>query len=164
MEKLSKDDNYYTPLYIIKYFGGDFNYDPATTADLAKEFNIRNYDTIETDGLKRDWTRFDKIWCNPPFSKKKEFLAKAVSTMIEKPSIYIYMLLPIEFLTTRAFHDIVDDTPYVLHLPRGRINFTSGKGKKTSSPAFGSVILEFCYLDVSSIETLDLDEVRKGGE
>lgn len=85
-----KDDEYYTPLKVINYFG-KFDYDPATTIEKAKEFNITNFDTIETDGLKKNWSLYKNIWINPPFTKKKEFLEKAINEYkINKSNIYTF--------------------------------------------------------------------------
>ena len=56
----------YTPKYIVDMFG-TFDYDPATTKDQAKALGIPNYSTIDTDGLKQDWTQFKRIWITPPF-------------------------------------------------------------------------------------------------
>lgn len=72
----SKDNEYYTPKQIMEMFGS-FEYDPATTKEKAEEFGVKAYDTIETDGLKSDWTLYNSIWCNPPFTIKHEFLKKA---------------------------------------------------------------------------------------
>ena len=72
----SDDTEYYTPKQIIDMFG-KFEYDPATTKKKAEEFGVEAYDTIETDGLKSDWTLYNSIWCNPPFTIKHEFLKKA---------------------------------------------------------------------------------------
>lgn len=72
----SSNDEYFTPKALVDKFG-KFDYDPATTKEKAEEMDIDDYDTIETDGLKRDWTKFNKIWINPPFTMKNEFLEKA---------------------------------------------------------------------------------------
>lgn len=138
--QFSKKDEWYTPKEVVDHFG-PFDYDPATTDAKAKEFGIPNYDTIKTDGLKRDWTKFRKIWVNPPFTRKFEFLKKAVETMENSHiATEIYFLIPIEALTTKAFHDIVGGGTYEIYLPNGRIKFDDGTGGK-SSPAFGSVVL-----------------------
>lgn len=78
----TKDNEYYTPKEFVKQFG-NFDYDPATTKEKAAEFNIINYDTIETDGLQSNWGKYKRIWINPPFTIKHKFLEKAVET-IEK--------------------------------------------------------------------------------
>lgn len=101
----SKDNEYYTPSKFVSYFG-KFDYDPATTPEKAKEFGIENYDTIESDGLKSDWTKYRRIWINPPFTNKQEFLKKAVETF-EKTRADIYVLFPVEFVTTKKFHEIL---------------------------------------------------------
>ena len=85
----AKDNEYYTPKKVVDYFG-KFDYDPATTEEKAKEFGVENYDTIETNGLKQDWSKYRRIWINPPFTLKHEFVKKAYDTYREHPYIYIY--------------------------------------------------------------------------
>ena len=53
----------------------------------------------------------------------------------------INLLIPIEFLTTKRFHNIIKNHGYIVFIPNGRIKFESGLGKKSSSPAFGSIVL-----------------------
>lgn len=151
-EKIQKDDNYYTPKYVVDFFFPDgFDYDPATCKKKADEFGISNYDTIETDGLTTDWTQYDRIWLNPPFSNKYGFLLKAVETYnIAHNTIYI--LFPVEFLTTVKFHSL--NCKCKLFIPNGRINFESGLGKKGKCPTFGSVIIKLD--ETNSIEYIDL--------
>jgi len=136
--KFTKDNEYYTPKEFVWRFG-KFDYDPATTKEKAEEFGIEHYDTIETDGLKQDWTPYKRIWINPPFTIKHLFLAKAWETY-KKAKNDIYILLPIEFLTTARFHNSVGGGK--IFIPNGRINSESGLGKKGKSPAFGSIVLK----------------------
>lgn len=51
----SNDDEYYTPKSLVSRFGV-FDYDPATTAEKAAEFGVKEFDTIKTNGLLKDWT------------------------------------------------------------------------------------------------------------
>jgi len=104
---VSKDNEYYTPKEIVARFG-QFDYDPATTPEKATEFGIENYDTIKTNGLTKDWTKFRRIWCNPPFTLKHEFLAKACETY-RKTHADIYFLFPVEFTTTKRFHEALGE-------------------------------------------------------
>ena len=106
---------------------------------IAEEFGVVNYDTIETNGLLKDWTKYDRIWINPPFTKKHEFLKKAWKTYKEIEN-EIFILFPIEFVTTKRFHESVGGGK--LFIPNGRINFESGLGKKGKSPAFGSIVMK----------------------
>jgi phage N-6-adenine-methyltransferase len=136
--QFTKDNEYYSPKSFVDRFGR-FDYDPATTKEKVDEFGIINYDTIETDGLKQDWTRYKRIWINPPFTRKHEFITKAVETY-KKVHNEIYILFPIEFVTTLRFHNAVEGGK--LFIPNGRINFESGLGKKGKSPAFGSIVMK----------------------
>lgn len=115
-----------------------------------KSFGVKHYDTIETDGLQQDWTKYNRIWLNPPFTKKYEFLVKAVETYKIAHNT-IYVLFPIEFLTTAKFHDL--GCKCRLFIPKGRINFESGLGKQGKSPAFGSIVIKLD--DENSVEYID---------
>lgn len=151
-----KDNEYYTPKYVVDFFYPDgFDYDPATCEGKAKEFGVPHYDTIETDGLIQDWTPYERIWINPPFSEKHKFLKKAVETYNIAHNT-IYVLFPVEFLTTARFHDL--NCKCKLFIPRGRVNFESGLGKQGKSPAFGSVIIKLA--DENSVEYIDLKAER----
>jgi hypothetical protein len=103
--QFTKDNEYYTPKEFVARFG-KFDYDPATTKEKAAEFGIGNYDTIETDGLSKDWTQYKRIWINPPFTRKHEFITKAWETY-QKVKNDIFILFPIEFITTARFHNSV---------------------------------------------------------
>lgn len=88
-----KDNEYYTPKKVVDFFG-TFDYDPATIKEKAEEFGVKYFDTIETDGLSKDWTKYKKIWINPPFTRKHEFLNKTYETYrMVKNDIYIYYFL-----------------------------------------------------------------------
>jgi hypothetical protein len=73
----------------------------------------------------------------------------------EKANNDIFILFPIEYMTTQSFHNIISGG--TLYLPNGRINFESGLGKKGKSPAFGSVIYKIggdpklVYIDIKNI-------------
>ena len=137
---ISNDNEYYTPKEFVASFG-HFDYDPATTKEKADEFEIENFDTIETDGLTSDWRKYKRIWINPPFTRKIEFLNKAIETFNEVHND-IFILLPVEFLTTKKFNDAMIHNGGILFLPNGRIKFESGLGKKASSPMFGTIVLK----------------------
>ena len=155
-EVFTKDNEYYTPKSVVDYFGV-FDYDPATTPEKASEFGIKEYDTVETDGLSSDWTKYKRIWINPPFTGKNDFVRKAYETYRESKND-IYILLPIEFLTTKRFHDASQGMGGKLYIPSGRINFQSGIGKQGKSPAFGSIVLK--VQDTWEVELISIDDIR----
>ena len=157
----SNDNEYYTPKSVVNYFG-KFDYDPATTIEKAKDLGIENFDTIETDGLKSDWTKYKRIWINPPFSIKTDFIKKAYDTYAKNPYIYIYILFPIEYLTTNNFMKATQGVGGKIFIPNGRINFQSGLGKKGKSPAFGSVVM--LVQDKWEIEFIDKNDLKENYE
>ena len=132
---------YYTPKSIVDMFG-KFDYDPATTAEQANRLGIPNHHTKDTDRLKSEWPKYGRIWINPPFNIKHLFWDKACETY-DKCRNEIYFLCPIEFLTTRRFHDSLDKRKLNVNvaLPNGRIKFISGYGMDKRSPEFGSVVV-----------------------
>lgn len=148
--QFTKDNEYYTPKEFVERFW-KFDYDPSTTNEKAKEFWLINYDTIDSDWLQRDWTQFKRIWINPPFTRKHEFIKKAQETYnIAKNEIYI--LFPIEFLTTKRFSNIVQW--WKIFIPNWRIKFESGLWKTGKSPAFWSVVMKI--QDTFQIEFITL--------
>ena len=155
--QFTKDNEYYTPKSVVDFFG-NFDYDPATTDEKAQEFGIDQYDTIDTDGLTKDWTIYKRIWINPPFTIKHRFLQKACDTY-KSVKNDIYILFPIEFITTKRFHDCMVGLGGKLFIPNGRINFESGLGKKGKSPAFGSVVMKI--QDNWEIVLIDNEDLKK---
>lgn len=146
--KYVNDNEYYTPKEFVDIFG-KFDYDPATVKEKADEFGITNFDTIETDWLNKDWTQYKRIWINPPFTRKQEFINKAWETYkIAKNDIYI--LFPIEFLTTAKFH--ISTGWWKIFIPNWRVNFQSWLGKKRQSPPFWSIVMK--VQDIWEIEPL----------
>ena len=149
-----KKDEYMTPKEVIDFFG-PFDYDPATTTERAEYLDILFYDTIETDGLRQNWSRFDKIWLNPPFTRKFDFLQKTLETVLWHDT-KIFFLIPVETITTKKFHEIVGGQPYRMWVPDGRIKFEDGSGGG-SSPAFGSSVrvrLSYCRHRNKTLEAL----------
>lgn len=135
---LIKQDECYTPKWFLKYFG-DFDYDPATNKKHSEYLNIKNYDTIDSDGLKSEWN-YNKIWINPPFTKKFIFLEKAVETY-KKYHNDIYILFPIESMTTRRWFEIIGDTKFKIYIPNFRLGFIVDDVEYTHG-AFGIVVLK----------------------
>ena len=150
----SSDNEYYTPKSIVSRFGS-FDYDPATTSKKAEDLGIANYDTIESNGLKTDWTQFGRIWINPPFTMKQLFLEKAVRTYLQAHND-IYFLIPIAFITTKTFSQQTKarKVGVKLFVPNGRIKFESGLGKELRTPAFGTVV--FKLQDKNEIEFIEI--------
>lgn len=147
----STKNEYYTPSKLVAMFG-KFDYDPATDPERARLLGVKCYDTVDTDGLSSDWTLYKRIWINPPFTKKAQFLKKAWGTYM-RTHAEIYFLCPISFLTTKSFHDSLGGG--LVYLPKNRIKFETSEGI-AQSPAFGSVIIKL--QDTWELEPMELPE------
>jgi hypothetical protein len=99
------------------------------------------------NGLAVEWAQYN--WCNPPFSQKAEWLAKAVAEAKERGCITAYLFA--HDLGTRFCADVEAASSIIL-APRNRINFLDENGKQrkvyseklgkwvTSGPLFSSAI------------------------
>ncbi len=140
--KNSPQDGWYTPKWVIDNLE-KVDYDPATTKWNANRLNIPNFDTIETNGLIQDWNSKSEhnIWINPPFTLKKEFIAKAVETIKNGYKGFIYILVPDKSITNK-YMSVLDEVEWGMIIPNGRINFITKDGEQTKGAFFGSVILK----------------------
>lgn len=79
---------------------------------------------MEEDALTVRW--MSKNWCNPPYSKVKEFAAKAVEE--QKNGKQTVMLIPAR-TDTRFFHDYIYEKPGVkVRFLKGRVKFINPEG------------------------------------
>lgn len=67
-------------------------------------------------------------------------MKKAMTSIVSNQNMKIFVLVPIETLTTKWFGETVDK--YDLHVPNGRIKFEDPTNPSAKSPAFGSVVVE----------------------
>lgn len=94
-----------------KEFG--FTLNAAATQQNTK---CRNYYSLQDNSLMQPWT--GRVWCNPPYSKIKQFLQKAV---IERPNCEVIVFLTFANTDTQWFHRYV--------LPYAEIRFIEGRLK-----------------------------------
>lgn len=84
-----------------------------------------------------------------------KFLAKAVETY-RQTRADIYFLAPVEFLTTKRFHQATTGIGVRIHIPDGRVKFIRGEDSTVAkSPAFGSVIIKLA--DDTSAELVHIE-------
>jgi len=99
--------------------------------------------TIEENSLEQNWalityeTNNGWLWCNPPYSKCKEFVDKAYSEMLLGAKIV--MLIPSR-TDTKWFHNFIYKKEGVsIEFIKGRLKFS---GAKNSAP-FPSMLIIF---------------------
>lgn len=100
-------------------FGG-FTLDVAAAAHNAK---CERFFTVDDDGLQQSWAG-EKVWCNPPYSNIRPWVAKAWSSQAE----LVVMLLPANRTEQGWWQDFIEprrDRGGRLHVEfvRGRLRF-----------------------------------------
>ncbi len=144
-----KHDEYYTPVNLIQMAKdclGSIDLDPATCQTaldlLPQELRPELFYTIENPA-PAIWPIVENVWCNPPFSKTRDFISSAkaacefgTSTMFLMPAnmstIYIQ----------KIFTDLADEgllSPVLFHQPR--VYFFNGKKNQVDMNPPGSTCL-----------------------
>lgn len=129
----------------------DFSIDVAASAKNAK---CARFYTREDNGLEKSW-RYERVWCNPPYSNIEAWVAKATREMRHAECELVCMVLPNNRTEQGWWQTYVE--PYRDRQPRagetfalrttflpGRIRFKRPGWKpppKGDRPPFGVVIL-----------------------
>ena len=130
-----KTDIWATPQKFFDDLNEEFHFtlDPCANKENHK---CEKYFTEEDDGLSQDWSK-DIVFCNPPYSKSKEWIKKA-SEEAKKGSTVV-MLIPAR-TDTKAWHEyIFGQTNVEIRFIKGRLKFGDGK----NSAPFPSAIIIF---------------------
>jgi site-specific DNA-methyltransferase (adenine-specific) len=146
----SKSDEWETPQDLYEALDREFNFtlDAAATAENAKCPDYLGPDhpaEALRDALRVSWGVFcdEAVWCNPPYSKVRAFVEKAVRTSLAGTTVV--MLLPAR-TDTRWFHDLIWDRHHHRPLYEVEVRFLKGRlkfgGSKDSAP-FPSMVVVF---------------------
>ena len=112
---VKQQDKWETPPEVFEQLNEEFNF----TLDAAAETETAlcdYYFTEDDDALYQDWNN-QVVFCNPPYSKLKEFAHKANEEA--KKGATVVMLVPAR-TDTRAFHE---------SLAGGEVRFIKGRLK-----------------------------------
>ncbi len=131
----NKKDDWHTPKEIVELFG-HFDMDPCTTKDSAKRLEIKNYYTKRDNGLTKEWT--GKVWLNPPFSNKEEWIKKARDYVNGGGEVFLLLPLSPE---TKIWHECILGNA-IIYIPNKRISFLENGKSKGKGSSFTSVIVE----------------------
>lgn len=105
------------------------------------------YFSAEDNALTKSWACDGAVWCNPPFSLKREFLEKAWIESIEH-KIPVCVMIPFE-PATKWWADYVMGRATVVFIPDGRYSYLHPEtGEDIGSPNFASCFVVFTPLDV----------------
>lgn len=127
-----KKDNWNTPLHAVmdaeSLIGIPFTLD-ACACDLVTA-KAREFISPETDALTVAWVPSapGAVWCNPPFSRKTEFLQHAYRQSTWH-GLTIVMMIPYEPYT-KWWRDFVSNKASLVYVPDGRYNYCDPISKK----------------------------------
>lgn len=153
LNKIDKTkDEWYTPKYIVDMFG-KFDLDPASNEYNSKRLNIPKYFSKENSALDKEW--YGRVWLNPPFSLKNEFIAKA-REQVDKGNCEVFILLPMRMETIAVHKHIMNRAN--LFIPNGRISFETPEGKTLGTPNFASVIIQMTKHQNNQYKTINIKE------
>lgn len=129
-----KSDEWETDWDFFKPLDKRFNFtlDAAATRETAK---AARFFSLEDDALTQSWAR-NSVWLNPPYSKLRDFMAKAKFEATQKGT-RVVCLVPAR-TDTRWWHDNIPAASDVWFI-KGRLKFG---GMKNSAP-FPSALVIF---------------------
>ena len=138
-------DEWYTPQWLFDRLHSHFVFtlDPASCKTADK--GIR-YITKEENGLTVSWAN-ERIFCNPPFSLSKHFLAKVDE--ITMPSV---ILVPARIETKYWFEHVWPKANEIFVL-KGRLQYFNAEGVKGEA-TFPSVLLAYGGASFVGLEDL----------
>jgi phage N-6-adenine-methyltransferase len=128
-------DSWETPDSIYQKFGGRFQ---CTLDVCASESNTKcpTFFDEHINGLSSDW--YGRVWCNPPYSNIKAWVAKAYRQ--RNNCQIIIMLLPAK-TDTKWFHSYIYRKATITFL-KGKVVFTK-RSEIVGRPNFSSMIVVF---------------------
>ena len=124
--------------------GIEFFLDAAASEENAL---CGHYLSEDNNALERSWSTNGAVWCNPPFSMKREFLDKAWHEA-KANELTVCVMIPFE-PATKWWADYVMGRATVVFIPDGRYSYLHPEsGEDIGSPNFASCFVVFTPLDV----------------
>jgi site-specific DNA-methyltransferase (adenine-specific) len=136
-------DNWSTPQGFFDGLNAEFGFDldAAASAENAK---VMPYLCADLDALIAHWHDCgSRVWCNPPYSRCAEFVAKAAHE--QRHGVTTVMLIPSR-TDTRWWHEFIWDREQHRCRPGVEVRFVKGRlkfGEGKNSAPFPSVVVIF---------------------
>ena len=136
------NDNFRTPAYIFNQLDKIFNFQIDIACTRSNCLCPKGFYFDEgKNALIENWN--GRAFCNPPFSKKSEFIEKAHKEVISGKCPICVMILPILSMDTIAWHKYIEDI-FKYEILKGRISFVDPETlQPKSGNNCGSVIVYF---------------------
>ena len=137
------NDNFQTPNYLFEQLNCIFNFtlDAACTSHNCLCPRGLRVD-LGVNALDCSWEKH-RVFCNPPFSKKAEFIKKAYEEVIHGDCPIVVMILPSNCQDTKAFQQYIKKQFFYETLA-GRVSFINPEtGKPQKGNNSGTTIVYF---------------------
>ena len=125
---------------LFEQFSASFTLDVCATRESAKG---KEFYTRKEDGLESPW--YGTVWCNPPYSKIRPWVEKAIIQAYRYDVERIFMLLPANISSSQKgpswFELAASHSRWFLF--RNRIAFKPPEGVKASSPSISNALFVF---------------------
>jgi phage N-6-adenine-methyltransferase len=142
-QKGKGNDCFKTPDFIFKQLDSifDFTIDAACNTDDCKCDNGFYFDNGD-DGLVNSWI-YNRVFCNPPFSDKTNWILKADYEVQNNNCPIVVMILPSLCMDTEIWHSRIENK-YHYEILKGRISFINPiTNKPQKGNNSGTVIVYF---------------------
>lgn len=151
-------DTFNTPLYLFNQLNDIFSFtvDAACSSKNKKVENSFSWDE-GYDGLKESWEGH-RVFVNPPFSKKKDWILKAHQEVQSGGCPVCVMILPLNCMSTVSFFKIVIKQGYMYEIINKRVEFLNDSTKERESGNNSGTVIVYFKKDISS------KELREGSE
>ena len=119
--------DWYTPQWILHPLGA-FDLDPCFPLTPLWDIATHHY-TIEDDGLKQEWPKEWRVWCNPPYGN---LAGKFMEKLANHGNGIALLFFRAE---TKWFFDTVWDRADGVFVFKGRVHFHRPDGTLGNSPS-----------------------------
>jgi len=130
-------DVWRTPNFIFNQLNSIFNF----TVDAAATEENKKCANFFKDGLGSGWGN-NRVFCNPPFSKKDQWIIKAHNEVQNNCPLCV-MILPLNCMSSSVFFDTIIKNGYRTEILRQRISFLDENNNPINGNNTGTVIVYF---------------------
>lgn len=141
---VSHNDTFNTPDFIFDQLNRIYQFELDAACDSTNKKCQDGYrSNMGECGLSGTWGDL-RVFCNPPFSQKSQWIKKAYDEVFNKNCPIVVMILPLNCMSTIDFYDVVISNNIHYEILKGRIQFLNNETKeKVNGNNSGTVIVYF---------------------
>lgn len=138
------NDEWLTPPELVKSLG-EFDLDPCQP--ITPPFTHAKHGfNINDDGYTKDWSKYERIWCNPPYGRET---FKWLDKLAEHGNGIALIFARTE---TRGFHSSIWDKADAVFFFKGRLKFHYVTGEKAQGANAPSCLVVYGEQNIEAIK------------